>query len=231
MQSHCLVLSCEHASRALPAAYQYLLSGHQQLFASHRGHDIGAYFVFQYCQQQLNVPHIAGRYSRLLIDLNRTLGHTNLFSELTQSLDGAAKQAIIDQYYLSYVNSLREKIMQSMKGQARVLHLSIHSFTPTLHNETRNADIGLLYDPQRSYEKKIAQNIKQALLAQADYHIRFNYPYRGTANGLTTFFRRELGDKYCGLELEMNQKLFTKNGENKNLAKHVAVALQQLLRT
>jgi len=37
--------------------------------------------------------------------------------------------------------------------------------------------------------------------------VRRNYPYRGAADGLTTHLRRQLGPRYLGVELEINQAL------------------------
>jgi hypothetical protein len=38
--------------------------------------------------------------------------------------------------------------------------------------------------------------------------VRRNYPYRGTADGFTTYLRRQFSArKYLGIELEVNQSL------------------------
>ncbi len=41
------------------------------------------------------------------------------------------------------------------KGE-KIIHISVHSFTPVLKNKIRNADIGILYNPKRSIEKNLA---------------------------------------------------------------------------
>ncbi|MFI4875804.1 MAG: N-formylglutamate amidohydrolase, partial [Blastopirellula sp. JB062] len=46
------------------------------------------------------------------------------------------------------------------------------------------------------------------LALNPDFRIRFNYPYLGKADGLTTSLRKKLtGDRYVGIELEVNQRL------------------------
>jgi predicted N-formylglutamate amidohydrolase len=85
----------------------------------------------------------------------------------------------------------------------------VHSFTPVLGGEVRNADVGLLYDSQRPSEVRACRRW-QAALAEIDpsLRVRRNYPYRGAADGLATWLRRRLPDaRYAGVELELNQAL------------------------
>ena len=89
-----------------------------------------------------------------------------------------------------------------------MLHLSIHSFTPVLHGQTRNADIGLLYDPGRAGERRLAVAWQKALRKRVpSLRVRRNYPYLGKADGFTTHLRRRFPRAYLGLELEVNQAL------------------------
>ena len=40
-----------------------------------------------------------------------------------------------------------------------------------------------------------------------DLSIRCNYPYKGNADGFTTYLRKQFSEKkYLGIELEINQK-------------------------
>ncbi len=44
---------------------------------------------------------------------------------------------------------------------------------------------------------------------QPQYKIRMNYPYLGTSNGMTAYFRKQYPkDRYICFELEINQRLF-----------------------
>jgi len=91
----------------------------------------------------------------------------------------------------------------------RVLHIASHSFTPVRNGATREADVGLLYDPRRPFERAFCARWKDALERRAPrWRIRLNYPYRGSSAGLTTELRRvHPPECYAGIELEMNQKL------------------------
>ena len=97
---------------------------------------------------------------------------------------------------------------QSAKN-ATIVHLGIHSFTPVLNGKVRNTDIGILYDPSRPQERAYAQVIKSEIKRlYPTMKVRFNYPYKGTTDGLTTTLRKKFGQRYVGIEIEINQKFF-----------------------
>jgi hypothetical protein len=59
------------------------------------------------------------------------------------------------------------------------------------------------------------------------FSVRRNYPYRGTADGFTTYLRRQLSSSpYLGIELEINQRHVTISSPRKPRTWH---ALQQAL--
>jgi predicted N-formylglutamate amidohydrolase len=89
-----------------------------------------------------------------------------------------------------------------------VLHLSVHSFTPVWDDVERDIDIGLLYDPSRARECAFVQDYIDALQSRAPkLRVRRNKPYRGTADGLTTAFRKQFRPtRYLGIELEVSQR-------------------------
>ena len=79
-----------------------------------------------------------------------------------------------------------------------------------LRGETRNADVGILYDPRRPAEKRFAMAWARAIRAAArELRVRRNYPYLGVGDGLTTTLRRRFPAwRYLGIELEVNQRFF-----------------------
>jgi predicted N-formylglutamate amidohydrolase len=90
-----------------------------------------------------------------------------------------------------------------------VIHLSFHSFTPVLNGETRKTEIGILFDPASTVEQEFAEVWKASIEEKVDdnWRVKFNYPYKGTDDGLTTYFRGKYKKNYAGLELEVNTKL------------------------
>ena len=161
-----IFLSCEHAVNTIPPAYQAIFAEHSSLINSHRGIDFGALGIAEQLAKQLTVELITAKTSRLLIDFNRSLTHPTCFSEVTTGLADNIKQAIITNYYQPYREAIESFLRSAIDKQHRVIHLSIHSFTPELHGIKRNTDIGLLYDPKRPSEKIFATRWKQQLHQQ-----------------------------------------------------------------
>ncbi|MGZ0019277.1 N-formylglutamate amidohydrolase [Nitrosomonas sp. wSCUT-2] len=206
----CFVVSCEHGGNRIPPAYQLLFRDHEAVLASHRGYDPGALLMAKAIAQQLNAPLFAATTSRLLIDLNRSMGHPQLFSEFTRNLPPIIKEKILDHYYRPYRQRVETAIAQAIQRGSRVIHLSSHSFTPQLHGKVRKTDIGLLYDPSSEWEQLLCRQWQQSLRQELPgLTIRRNYPYTGTADGFTVYLRRRFASGwYAGIELEVNQKYF-----------------------
>lgn len=203
-----LILTCEHATNLLPSSYHSLFKNEQDLLNTHEGFDIGAFEVYKSLQ---NLAHYSLHYpwSRLLIEINRSLHHPNLFSIISKKMDKAEKNRIITNYYEPYRNQIQQKIKESIDRGEQVLHLSIHSFTPILNGYVRETDLGILYDPRRNAEKDWVENFRKELSLQfGQFRIRMNYPYLGKADGFTTSLRTKFTRQYLGIELEINQKLF-----------------------
>jgi predicted N-formylglutamate amidohydrolase len=224
------VVTCEHASNRVPAKWKTLINNKRAL-NSHAGYDIGALLMARVLSRELAAPLFKGEVTRLLIDLNRSINGTQAYSKYTQTLHMEEKERLAAQYYYPYRTAVCEAIDDAEPG-IRVLHLSIHSFTPRWQGQNRPADIGLLYDPARKAEakfcEKLSGKLKQSL---PNLRIRRNYPYRGSSDGFTTDLRRRYPmRRYLGLELEFNQALLL-NPEiaSKRLAIAIAHCIAELV--
>lgn len=223
-----LVLTCEHGGNIIPEEYAAHFYN-QDVLNSHKGYDLGALDLFYYLQPLATYSNYS-ETSRLLIELNRSLHHQSLFSEFTKSLTLEAKKALIENHYTPYRNTVETHIKELLKNNRKVLHLSIHSFTPVLKNSVRPCDIGILYDASRSNEKQLALKLKQAITAiNPHWRIRFNYPYLGKADGFTTYLRKQTPENYRGLEIEINQKFSRKNTLDFQLKKDLYSAINNVI--
>jgi len=205
-----VVVTCEHATRQVPSQVRRLFqsAAARRALDSHRGWDPGSAELGRYLAKALDAPLFSVKASRLLVEVNRSLHHPELFSEFSSALTGPQRRKVILSYYDAHRRRVIDAIRSKLGAGRTVLHLGIHTFTPRLHGVVRNADVGLLYDPQQPRERAFCRDWKQFLAHLApDLRIRRNYPYFGAADGLTTWLRRELNTpRYLGIELEVNQR-------------------------
>lgn len=208
-----LLLTCEHAGNLIPPAYTSYFKDKEPLLATHEGYDIGALEVFR-SLEPLADKTFYSETSRLLVELNRSLHHAKLFSEVTRQLEDDEKATILKEHYFPYREQVEHLIHDFVMAGRQVLHVAVHSFTPELNGEVRETDIGLLYDPKRKLEAPLCRRWKKELqLANRELIVRFNYPYLGIADGFPTYLRRQFTDEqYIGIELEVNQRFVM--GEN-----------------
>lgn len=202
-----LLVTCEHGGNAVPARHRALFAGRERLLSSHRGWDPGALPVARRLAAALDAPLVASTTTRLLVELNRSPDHPDLFSAVTRPLDGVEKRRILARHYEPYRRDVERRIAAAIARRGRVVHVSVHSFTPVLGGVARNTDFGLLYDPSRARERALCRAWKAALADVAPaLRVRRNFPYRGVADGFIPYLRRRHGPRtYVGIEIEMSQ--------------------------
>jgi len=200
------LFTCEHGGRSVPGEYAWLFSDAGEALDSHRGWDAGALEVFNALAPTLGDAYFPATTTRLLIDLNRSLHHPRVYSEFTRPLPREAREDIAARWWRPWREAVAGTIADWRDAGITARHLSVHSFTPELNKQIRNADIGLLYDPSRAAERDFCRRWR-ALLEASGWRVRLNYPYRGTDDGHTTALRRRFPMGYAGIELELNQAL------------------------
>jgi len=209
-----LVLSCEHGGNAVPAEYAGLFEGHEALLASHRGWDPGTLELAQQMASELGAPLHASTTTRLLVDLNRSSGHRELFSALAGRLSRGERDTILAAHYQPHRDALERDIASRIAAGQRIVHVALHSFVPVLGGRVRHADVACLYDPKRAGEAALTQRWLAALAArEGSLLLRRNYPYRGSSDGLTKHLRERFDARdYVGIELEVNQRFVDQGG-------------------
>ena len=203
------LITCEHGGNRIPAPYRRLFREQRALLDSHRGYDPGALVMARAMARAFRAPLVISTVSRLLIDLNRSIGHPHLFSVPTRGAPARLRAKIVEQHYLPYRLQVERLVRKSVSRGRRVIHISSHSFTPELDGKVRGADVGLLYDPARRPETELCARWKASLAASAPaLRVRRNYPYAGKGDGLASHLRlRFPRGVYVGIELEVNQRM------------------------
>jgi predicted N-formylglutamate amidohydrolase len=202
-----VLVTCEHGGNRVPAPYRRWFVNGREALASHRGFDAGALTMARAIARGLNADLLFTTVSRLVVELNRSLRHPQLFSSFLRSAPEALRHQIFERYYVPYWTAAQVAVERALSDSERVVHIGSHSFTPVLDGETRTADIGLLYDPSRVREATLCACWRDALRRRApQWTVRRNYPYAGKSDGLTTALRRRYPpSRYLGIELEINQ--------------------------
>jgi predicted N-formylglutamate amidohydrolase len=179
-----LLLLCDHASNALPPEMG-TLGLEPVLFSTHIAYDIGAAAVTRILAAAYGAPAVLGRWSRLLIDLNRGADDPTLVMKLSDGSiipgnrnAGAAEVARrIAAYHAPYHAAIAVELDRI--GQGAVI-VSLHSFTPSWKKVPRKWEVGILYDR----DVRLAAPL-MARLAEAGFTVGDNEPYDGALDGDT----------------------------------------------
>jgi predicted N-formylglutamate amidohydrolase len=232
MKNRALLLTCEHAGARVPGEYRHLFRSKaaQNALRTHRGSDLGALGLARQLSLTLDAPLYASSVTRLLVDLNRSVGHPRLLSEFSKPLSGAQREVLLQRYYFPHRDSVESWIAQRVKAGSAVLHIGVHSFTPEIDGRPRTADVGLLYDPARSTERSLCERWTSELKARDQtLRVRRNYPFLGKNDGLVTHLRRRFAAaSYVGIELEVNQSLLETRQGKRRAATSIAGSLARL---
>jgi predicted N-formylglutamate amidohydrolase len=229
-----LLITCEHGGNQVPARYAPLFRGWRRTLKTHRGFDAGALQMARQMAAALGAPLVASQVTRLLVDLNRSIGHPTLRSDASRRAPPAEQQRMLADHYLPHRTEVERLVAEAIARGRRVIHVGSHSFTPRLDGQLRTADVGLLYDPARPGERRLADRWKRALEAAAPaLRVRRNYPYLGKHDGLTAHLRRlHPPAAYVGIELEINQALVKGPGRPWSRLRRVVIeSLQSTLAT
>ena len=193
-----LILSCEHGGNRVPPPFRKLLS--KRFLGTHRGYDPGALALARNIAAAAGAPLFYSTVTRLLVELNRPLGHPQVFF---LNLPEKTRAALLARYYFPYWKAVEKAV----RRRRRVLHLSVHSFTPRFRGARRTTDIGLLFDPRRAAEAAFCRRWRDAILEQSPLlRVRYNDPYPGVFPSLVDSLRKKLGQRYVGIQVEVNQK-------------------------
>jgi predicted N-formylglutamate amidohydrolase len=210
-----VIVSCEHASNAIPEELQ-LLGLTPEALLDHHAWDPGAGPVASYLAEHLNAPLFLGKWSRVVADLNRPhdlpqVVPENSFGLLVpgnQGLDERARQERIERYHRPYWNAVTGEIERrlGLDPSSRVLHVSMHSFTPEYDGVVRAVSLGVMFDPDYPLENALGVPMVNRL-RELGFVSEVNQPYDGRAAALTTSCRNRFdAHRYAGIEIEMNQR-------------------------
>ena len=181
-----MLLVCDHAGTAFPAALGTLGVGPQDL-GRHIAYDIGAEAVTRHLSDRFDATAVLSGYSRLVIDLNRDLGDPTSIPEISDGTvvpgnrdltpDAVARrvQALFWPYHRGIAAHLARLRRGALEGEAVPGVVSIHSFTPVMRGLPRPWHIGVLWDR----DPRIAMPLIARLEREPGLLVGDNEPYSG----------------------------------------------------
>ncbi|BCW88101.1 hypothetical protein sos41_12390 [Alphaproteobacteria bacterium SO-S41] len=177
-----LLFLCDHASNAVPAAYGDLGLDHAQ-FARHIAWDIGAANLTRALAGTFAAPALLGKWSRLLIDLNRGPDDPTIVMKISDgaliprnaaaSVDDVAYR--IARYHAPYHAAIKAAIDASLAAGVAPSLVSMHSFTPAWKGTPRPWHVGVLWDE----DPRLAVPLIEAFRAEPGLVVGDNEPYHG----------------------------------------------------
>lgn len=181
-----LLLICDHAVNALPEDYGTLGLSPEQL-KRHIAYDIGVEPITRRLARSLGAPAIVARFSRLLIDVNRSLDDPTLIMRISDGaivpgnrrVDGEERARRVARYYEPYHLAIDGLIEDCMAAGVPPVLLSIHSFTETWKGARRPWEAAVLWD--RDYRFSVP--LLESLRAEPGLLVGENEPYDGKLAG------------------------------------------------
>lgn len=184
-----LLLVCDHASHAVPAALGDLgLPAVERL--RHIGWDIGAALVTAHLAERFDAAAVLSGFSRLVIDCNRAPGDVSSIPGVSdgtvipgnQALDEDDINARLDACFWPYHQIIAARIAQARHDGIVPVVVAIHSFTPCLSctGGPRPWQLGVLWN----HDPRLAVPLI-ARLREAGHCVGDNEPYSGRDTSYT----------------------------------------------
>lgn len=171
---------CEHASNRIPRSLRSLGLNPTDR-QRHIAWDPGALEVAKGVAARLNATLIVQRYSRLVVDCNRSLEFPDAFTEFSEDtripgnvgLGEDDKALRVAEIWNPFHDAIDEVIKSRIaSGQPTVL-VTIHSFTPVYRGVSRPWEVGVIFDRDR----RLADAVIRGLHQDPDLSVGINQPY------------------------------------------------------
>lgn len=182
-ESHVLLV-CDHASRAIPASLDNLGLDAAAL-ERHIAWDIGSRKLIEHLSAHLDAPGVVAGYSRLVVDLNRSLEDESvmpLVSDGTviignQKMSEDHRNRRIRDFYTPYRQAIDGMLTRSRERGVIPAFIAIHSFTPQMvDGATRPWQVGVLWDKDPRIPVPLIRHLRSR---PEGFVIGDNEPYSG----------------------------------------------------
>jgi predicted N-formylglutamate amidohydrolase len=227
-----LVFVCDHAGNRVPRALDGMGLEARHL-TDHIAWDIGAAAVARRLTEWFEARGMLAVYSRLVVDLNRTLRDATVFPAISDGVLVPANLGLSDKakaerarvLYKPYHEAVRRTLEAAVTPDSSPILVAVHSFTPRLHGVERPWHIGVLWDK----DPRLALGLLAALRRQPGLVAGDNEPYSGRhpADYTIDHHAEPLGIAHVGIEIR--QDLIRDETGQQRWAERLAEALGPVL--
>jgi len=176
-----VMLVGDHASNAIPRMLENLGLDNASL-EQHIAYDIGTKKLIHHLSQHLDAPALLAGYSRLVIDLNRSLEDQSSMPEVSDNtvipgnlnMSHEHRNQRIHCFYTPYRVAIDRMLHRFKEKQIVPAFISIHSFTPEMAGFSRPWHAGVLWDkdPRIPADYTIDHHAEAAGLPHVSIEIR-----------------------------------------------------------
>ena len=225
-----LVVTCEHASKAVPEPLT-TSEADQQWLDTHWGWDIGAAQLTRELVARKSCCAILARFSRLVCDANRDASDPTFIRReidgvplsFNQDVDEAELKRRIDTYHTPYHTLLDDCLRERVARGGDVVLFSIHSFTPVFGGKKRDMEMGILFDRYEPIARRFASH-----LTDVGFKTALNEPYSGKDGMMYAMTLHGQRHNVVYLELEVRQDLISTPEDIVDVADRLCDALTAL---
>ncbi len=221
-----IVLCCEHASNALPSAYEW--GEDRWLQNTHWAWDPGAAEVVRELARHYEARAVLANFSRLVIDPNRPLFSQTLFRDraegrvvhLNDGISDIERGRRVLDWWKPYHDAL-DAVTGALPAKVLV---SMHSFTPVYEGDVREVEIGVLFDQSEAFAMEVMRS-----MATTGFEVRANEPYSGRGGMMFSCYQHAADHGLEALELELRQDLLADPSTRDRIVKAIITALDDVL--
>ncbi|MGB0592038.1 MAG: N-formylglutamate amidohydrolase [Myxococcota bacterium] len=225
-----LVISCEHASKAVPEPLVTSETDRAWL-DSHWGWDLGAAALTRELVARKSCCAVLSRFSRLVCDANRDAADPTFIRRdingvqlsFNEGIDDAEVQRRLDTYHRPYHSLLDDCLRERVARGGDVVLFSIHSFTPVFKGKARDMEMGILFDRYEPIAHRFAGHLRNV-----GFKTALNEPYSGKDGMMYAMSLHGQRHNVVYLELEVRQDLLSTPDDVVDVADRLCDALTAL---
>lgn len=182
-----IIVLGDHATNIVPPEYPRYLGLPAEEFERHIAYDIGVEGIVRGLATELGAHAVMSRFSRLLIDPNRSADDPTLIMRLSDGavvpanhqISPAERETRIERFWRPYDDAVSRAIEGKLGRGIVPIIVSVHSFTPFWRGIPRPWQVGVLWDA----DDRVPVPMIDMLRTDESLTVGDNEPYSGSLGG------------------------------------------------